>query len=80
MMRKAMATSFVGDESSRAVSRQTGSLAAAGCVYERDHHVERLKDDHAKAGTLADGLRDLGLVVPNDIETNGSVFDASTFR
>ena len=35
--------------------RQAGLLAAAA-LYALDHHVERLADDHASAGWLADGL------------------------
>ncbi len=33
--------------------RQAGYLAAA-CIYALDHHVERLKEDHARAKTLGD--------------------------
>ncbi len=36
--------------------RQSGILAAAG-LYALDHHVERLAEDHARAQTLAAGLR-----------------------
>ena len=35
--------------------RQAGVIAAAG-IYALDHHVERLKEDHANAATLATGL------------------------
>ena len=35
--------------------RQAG-IAAAGCLYALDHHVERLAEDHAHAKLLADGL------------------------
>ena len=35
--------------------RQAG-IAAAGCLYALDHHVERLADDHANARRLAAGL------------------------
>ena len=35
--------------------RQAGMLAAA-CNYALDHHVDRLKQDHDRARTLADGL------------------------
>lgn len=38
--------------------RQAGILAAAG-LYALDHHVTRLKDDHANASLLAHGLLDL---------------------
>ena len=36
--------------------RQSGILAAAG-LHALDHHVARLADDHARAATLAQGLR-----------------------
>ena len=43
--------------------RQAGILAAAG-LYALDHHVDRLADDHRRAATLAQELRDLpGIVV-----------------
>ena len=35
--------------------RQAGVIAAAG-MYALDHHIERLKDDHANATLLANGL------------------------
>jgi threonine aldolase len=35
--------------------RQAGMLAAAG-IYALDHHVERLKEDHEKAGEIAETL------------------------
>ena len=35
--------------------RQAGVIAAAG-LYALDHHVDRLKDDHANAAILASGL------------------------
>ena len=38
--------------------RQAGMLAAAA-QYALDHHVARLADDHARAVTLAEGLREL---------------------
>ncbi|WP_430392103.1 low-specificity L-threonine aldolase [Dyella sp. 20L07] len=38
--------------------RQAGMLAAAA-QYALDHHVVRLADDHARAVTLAEGLREL---------------------
>lgn len=49
--------------------RQVGVLAAA-CLYALDHHVERLAEDHARAKTLAHGLRAApGVSVPEP-ETN----------
>ena len=38
--------------------RQAG-IAAAGCLYALDHHVERLVDDHANARRLATGLAEI---------------------
>ncbi len=38
--------------------RQAGLLAAA-CEHALDHHIDRLADDHARAATLAEGLREL---------------------
>jgi threonine aldolase len=42
--------------------RQSGILAA-GALYGLEHNSERLADDHANAGRLAEGLADLGLEV-----------------
>lgn len=42
--------------------RQVGILAAA-CLHALDHHVERLADDHARAKTLAEGMRAAGVRV-----------------
>jgi threonine aldolase len=55
--------------------RQAGFLAAAG-IYALDHHVERLKIDHAHAQILADELANCGWVanvLPQ--ETNIVLFD-----
>lgn len=55
--------------------RQAGFLAAAG-IYALDHHVERLKIDHAHAQILADELGNCGWVanvLPQ--ETNIVLFD-----
>jgi threonine aldolase len=55
--------------------RQAGFLAAAG-IYALDHHVERLKIDHAHAQILADELSQCGWVsnvLP--AETNIILFD-----
>lgn len=38
--------------------RQAGIIAAAG-IHALDHHVERLADDHARAGRLAEALSGL---------------------
>ena len=42
--------------------RQAGVLAAAG-LYALGHQIERLADDHRRAETLAEGLREAGLSV-----------------
>jgi threonine aldolase len=54
--------------------RQAGYLAAAG-LFALEHHVERLKEDHAKARTLESELRSLpyvAAVLP--VETNIVIF------
>jgi threonine aldolase len=56
-----------------AAMRQAG-IAAAGCLYALDHHVDRLAEDHAHAERLACGLRDLGCTV-DPVETNIVFFD-----
>jgi threonine aldolase len=55
--------------------RQAGFLAAAG-IYALDHHVERLKIDHAHAAILGEELSKLAWVsnvIP--VETNIVLFD-----
>ncbi len=56
--------------------RQAGILAAAA-IYALDHHVERLRDDHAHARRLAEGLSEIpGISVdPASVETNIVYFD-----
>jgi threonine aldolase len=54
--------------------RQIGTLAAAGC-YALQYNVERLADDHANAGRLAKGLRDLGFRVDPEPQTNMVMFE-----
>ena len=56
--------------------RQAG-VAAAGCLYALDHHVERLAEDHANARLLASGLAAIdGIEVRNPApETNMVFFD-----
>jgi threonine aldolase len=50
--------------------RQAGVVAAAG-VYALEHHVERLADDHIRAGRLAGAWHAAGLPVePTQVETN----------
>ena len=56
--------------------RQAG-IVAAGALYALDHHVERLADDHALAGTLAAGLAAVPGVSldPASVTTNIVVFE-----
>jgi threonine aldolase len=56
--------------------RQAG-VAAAGCLYALDHHVDRLVEDHARARRLAEGLAAIpGILVTNPRpETNIIFFD-----
>ena len=50
--------------------RQAGIVAGAA-LYALDHHVERLREDHARARRLAEGLAAAGLPVdPEATETN----------
>ncbi len=58
--------------------RQAG-VAAAGCLYALDHHVERLAEDHEHARLLAQGLAAIdGIAVRNTApETNMVFFDVS---
>jgi threonine aldolase len=53
--------------------RQAGVLAAAG-LHALEHHVERLRDDHANARRLSSGLALLGL------ETNTPATNIVLFR
>jgi threonine aldolase len=41
--------------------RQSGYLAAA-CIYALDNNVERLKEDHSKAKTIGQALKELSFV------------------
>ena len=55
--------------------RQAGFLSAAG-IYAHDHHVERLKIDHAHAQILAEALRNCPAVTDVlPVETNLILFD-----
>jgi threonine aldolase len=58
--------------------RQAG-IAAAGCIYALDHHVERLADDHRNARRLAAGLSEIeGIDVHTpEPETNMVFFSAT---
>jgi threonine aldolase len=55
--------------------RQAGYLAAAG-IYALDHHVDRLRDDHAHARLLADAVAELPWVTGiRPVQTNIVIFD-----
>lgn len=58
--------------------RQSGMLAAAG-LHALEHHVDRLAEDHRRAGTLADALEALGFPVQrtptNMVFLDGSALD-----
>lgn len=55
--------------------RQAGYLAAAG-IYALDHHVDRLKEDHAHARVLAQALSELNYVGHiRPVQTNIVIFD-----
>lgn len=55
--------------------RQAGYLAAAG-IYALDHHIERLREDHAHARMLADALQQLPWVAGiRPVESNIVIFD-----
>lgn len=55
--------------------RQAGFLAAAG-IYALDHHIERLKIDHAHAQIIANELeKNPGVVQVLPVETNIILFD-----
>jgi len=58
--------------------RQVGIVASAG-IYALDHHMERLKEDHANAKRLALGLSELKGVSmnPEHVETNIVIFDVA---
>lgn len=58
--------------------RQAGVLAAAG-LYALEHHVDRLEDDHERAGRLAETLAEAapGVCDPEQVETNIVVLDLS---
>jgi threonine aldolase len=51
--------------------RQAGVIAA-GALYALEHHVERLRDDHANAQILAGAIRSCSALklVPDDVHTN----------
>ncbi len=55
--------------------RQAGYLAAAG-IYALDHHVDRLRDDHAQARYLATALAEIPWITNiRPVQTNILIFD-----
>jgi threonine aldolase len=72
-------TAFV--EEARRVKHQFGAalrqagIAAGGCLYALDHHVERLVEDHVSAARLASGLAELGCRLDPPPQTNIIYFD-----
>lgn len=58
--------------------RQAGFLAAAG-IYALDHHVKRLKEDHAKAKTLGTALQKMSWVKSvMPVDTNIVLFEVAS--
>ncbi len=49
--------------------RQAGILAAAG-LYALEHHVDRLAEDHARAGRIAAALAPFGVTSTERVRTN----------
>ena len=75
-MREAIARAEVGDEQrgEDPTVRQAG-IAAAGCLYALDRHVERLAQDHANARRLAEGLAQIGgITVKTAVPESNVVF------
>jgi threonine aldolase len=58
--------------------RQAGILAAAG-LWALDHHVERLADDHARAGSFSQTVasRFPGVIDPSHVQTNIVIADVA---
>lgn len=57
--------------------RQVGFLAAAG-IYALDHHIERLKEDHARAKKLGAALQNLSWVKSvMPVDTNIVIFEVA---
>jgi threonine aldolase len=59
--------------------RQAGVVAAAA-LYALDHHVERLRQDHAMAQRLAAGLQGLSGLLVRSAQTNIVFLDVSEGR
>jgi threonine aldolase len=57
--------------------RQVGFLAAAG-IYALDHHIDRLKEDHARAKKLGTALQNLSWVKSvMPVDTNIVIFEVA---
>jgi threonine aldolase len=56
--------------------RQAG-IIAAGAIYALEHHVDRLKEDHAKADLLKEGIAGLDGIRLEPSETNMVFFDVA---
>src|SRR5690606_5089074 len=58
--------------------RQVGILAAAG-LYALEHHIERLADDHARAGRFAAAVAEVApaAVDPSTVESNIVMVDVA---
>jgi threonine aldolase len=52
-----------------------GGICAAACLYALDHNIDRLRDDHANAKTLARDLAQIEGLKPEMPETNLVFFD-----
>ena len=59
--------------------RQAGVVAAAA-MYALDHHVDRLRQDHARAQRLADGLQGLSGLSVRSVQTNIGFLEVSEGR
>jgi threonine aldolase len=59
--------------------RQAGVVAAAA-MYALDHHVDRLRQDHAMAQRLASGLQGLSGLAVRSVQTNIVFLDVSEGR
>jgi len=59
--------------------RQVGIVAAAG-VYALEHHVERLREDHANARRLFEGLAGFEAFAMDDVQVETNIIVFSTRR
>ena len=56
--------------------RQAGILAAA-CLYALANHLDRLAEDHEKAGSITAGLDQGSLAVNHPVDTNIVIIDVA---